>query len=267
MPSTSRKITKPRPKRDLVERVDRLGVLRTAARLRREHVRHRRPGRHQSSRKAAPKRASKRAANRHGGALGQQSGGHCIQEGYGYPPPLCLNAPVNAGGALLDEGADALHEVLRTRQLVLELRLEVELLLHVRVEHLVERLLGGRVRARRARRRTARRSPRRRGISSSSGWTCVDESPVERLLARRRARRAAPSGTRAPCRPRPGRTASTRRRASGRCSRTPGRRTPTRRPGRCRRPAPASSRCRRPAPLTAATTGFGSLRMPTMIGW
>src|SRR5688572_21903441 len=47
--------------------------------------------------------------------------------------------------ALLDERAHALHEVLRTRQRVLELRLEVELAGHVRVEHLVQRLLRARI--------------------------------------------------------------------------------------------------------------------------
>src|SRR5687767_4343325 len=50
--------------------------------------------------------------------------------------------------ALLDECADALLEVLRSRQRVLQLRLEVELARHVGVEHAVERLLGPRVGAR-----------------------------------------------------------------------------------------------------------------------
>src|SRR5688572_8515271 len=45
------------------------------------------------------------------------------------------------GRALLDERAHALGEVLRSRQRVLQLGLEVQLAGHVRVEHLVERLL------------------------------------------------------------------------------------------------------------------------------
>src|SRR5687767_3508995 len=55
-------------------------------------------------------------------------------------------APRELRLALLDEGPDALHEVLRARQGVLQLRLEVELAGHVRVEHAVQRLLRARVR-------------------------------------------------------------------------------------------------------------------------
>src|SRR5205807_825110 len=42
------------------------------------------------------------------------------------------------GVALLDEGSGALQEVVAARQLVLDLRLQVELLVEVRVEHVVE---------------------------------------------------------------------------------------------------------------------------------
>src|SRR5688572_4901417 len=49
--------------------------------------------------------------------------------------------------ALLDEGAHALLEVLRSRQRVLQLRLEVELARHVGVQHSVESPLRAGVRA------------------------------------------------------------------------------------------------------------------------
>src|SRR3954452_20938161 len=61
--------------------------------------------------------------------------------------PLC-SLTFESWRALLHEGPDALHEVARAGQAVLELGLEGQLLLEVRVQHLVEGLLGARVRAR-----------------------------------------------------------------------------------------------------------------------
>src|ERR1700754_3237409 len=67
----------------------------------------------------------------------------------GNSPPSG-SSTLEGGRSLADERADPFCEVLRTRQSVLELGLEEELLLELRVEDLVERLLGAGVGARRA---------------------------------------------------------------------------------------------------------------------
>ena len=86
-----------------------------------------------------------------------------------------------------------------------------------RVEHLVQRSFE------RRRSGWARREPSTStfaaSISPSSGWTSLTEAPLERPLRPVRARRAAPSGTPAPCPPPRARTGWSRRPASGRCSR------------------------------------------------
>src|SRR4051794_18528113 len=67
----------------------------------------------------------------------------------GWPRPRPPRAPalgtLERRGPLLDEGHDALDEVVGAGQRVLELGLEVELAIQVRVEHLVEGLLRRRV--------------------------------------------------------------------------------------------------------------------------
>src|SRR5919204_3018207 len=84
---------------------------------------------------------------------------------------------------LLHERAHALDEVVRSRQPVLQVCLEVELLVHVRVEHVVERLLragvgagwaGGHLLGERV----------RLVHQAVVGVEEVHEAPVERLLRR-----------------------------------------------------------------------------------
>src|SRR4051812_35717030 len=71
-------------------------------------------------------------------------------------PPKRASGTLEARIALLDEGRDALREVVAADQLVLDLGLQVQLRLQIGVEHLVQGALGARVRARRALRQLAR---------------------------------------------------------------------------------------------------------------
>src|ERR1700726_967916 len=66
------------------------------------------------------------------------------------PRPECsgFSAPAEVRGALLYEGRHALDEILAARHLLLQLRLELELLAHARVQPVVELALGARVGAR-----------------------------------------------------------------------------------------------------------------------
>ena len=87
--------------------------------------------------------------------------------------PSAGQLPVKRGVALLDERGDALHEVLRPRERVLEVGLQVELPVHVGVEHLVERPLRCRRRSGSGRRPAAPRARPASAISPSSGWTSL----------------------------------------------------------------------------------------------
>src|SRR5256885_332200 len=65
-------------------------------------------------------------------------------------PARRVSGPGERRLPLLHEGADALEEVVGPRQLVLDLSLQVELPVEVRIDHPVERALGTGVGARRA---------------------------------------------------------------------------------------------------------------------
>src|SRR5947209_5613392 len=70
----------------------------------------------------------------------------------GAAPSVCAALPAGELGlTLLDEGRDALEEVLAAAESVLELALEVELGVEVAVDEVVQRLLGARVGPGRAR--------------------------------------------------------------------------------------------------------------------
>src|SRR4051795_263702 len=138
------------------------------------------PGAITRTRMAAPNRASTRARAAMRKRVGLKAAG--IVSRRGTPTPL---GPASCSGeswrALLHEGPYALHEVGRTRQLVLELGLQVELLVHVRVDRLVQRLLGRRVGAR-GPGGEALDHCLGRGQQLVVGVDGVDEAPVERLL-------------------------------------------------------------------------------------
>src|SRR4051812_43085433 len=69
---------------------------------------------------------------------------HCIRA----PARTCRRScPGESGGSLGYERRDALAEVTRARERVLDLRFQVELSVHIGVEHPVERLFRARVRA------------------------------------------------------------------------------------------------------------------------
>src|SRR2546423_2582384 len=69
----------------------------------------------------------------------------------GPPEPRRVSRAGERGLPLLDERANPLEEVLGAGELVLYLRLQVELLVEVRVDHVVEGALRSRVRAGRPR--------------------------------------------------------------------------------------------------------------------
>src|SRR5215211_3407916 len=88
--------------------------------------------------------------------------------------------PREPGRTLAQEGLDALHEVARRGHLLLDRGLELELLVHARVEPRVELALGARV---------GPRGPRGEalgqrvdlGLEGDVGRHAVDQSPLERL--------------------------------------------------------------------------------------
>src|SRR3954465_13390474 len=99
------------------------------------------PGAITKTRTAAPNRASKRAraGMRKRGPL-KAAGIVSRRSTATRPGPA--SRPRECWRALLHEGPYALEEVGRTRQLVLEIGFQVELLVHVRVDRGVQRLLG-----------------------------------------------------------------------------------------------------------------------------
>src|SRR5215208_4941858 len=97
------------------------------------------------ARAAAEKAATSR---RLGVPVGKAAGSYPRPSGRSYFVPDGTQRgsdPLERGVPLLHEGGHALLEVLRPGQGVLELGLEVELAVEVRVQHPVERLLGARV--------------------------------------------------------------------------------------------------------------------------
>src|SRR3954465_7154463 len=96
------------------------------------------PGAITRTRIAAPKRASRRTRAAMRKRVGLKAAG--IVSRRGTPTPL---GPASCSGeswrALLHEGPYALHEVGRTRQLVLELGPHGELPVHVRADRLLPR--------------------------------------------------------------------------------------------------------------------------------
>ena len=163
-----------------------------------------------------------------------------------------VTAPLNAGVALLARRpcTPSTKSSVRAER-VLELGLELELAVEVGVDHRVQRPLGRGVGARRARRpaarpaRRPRRSARRRGgraLTRPQSSACCARDPLAQHRHLERARLAHRGRAR---------TASSRRRASGRCSRTRARRRPTRRPAPGRR----HSASEQPMPAGRAVDG------------